>query len=275
MSTNTTLGWAWVAGASEGLGLAFAAALAQRGYSLLLFARRDTLLREVGRDLSAAHSVRVETRVLDMAGANLATALAELLDDHPPSIGVYNAAYVPVGEFLERSHVELEQAIAVNARAPLLFCHTLGRAMMANRCGALVLMSSLAGMQGSPRLAAYSATKAFNTILGEALWAELRAHNINVITSVAGAIETPGYANTAQTTAPGTLSAEAVAQRTLSALDKRNRGPVIVPGWVNRIAYLLVGRWLPRRHAVAVMARNTESLNATTASATHTPREGA
>ena len=284
LSDSKELGWAWVAGASEGLGLAFATGLAQRGYRLLLFARRAALLTEVAADLSATHGVVVTTVALDMAQPELEQVLLEHIERHPPAIGIYNAAYVPVGEFLQQPLQELEQAVNVNARGPLSFCHVLGRAMLArggntndtkaNR-GAIVLMSSLAGMQGSARLATYSATKAFNNTLGEALWAELRAHGIQVVTCIAGAIQTPGYEATAQDAAPGTLTATQVAQQTLAALEQPKRGPILVPGWVNRFAYFLLGRWLPRRHAISIMARSTASLKATSTAPINSKKEGA
>ena len=257
---DATLGWAWVAGASEGLGLAFATVLAERGYSLVLFARRESLLEEIGQTLAQSHGVQVATHALDMASSDLAEVWQALLEQHPPIIGIYNAAFAPVGEFLQRPVADLTQAVTVNAQAPLVFCHVLGRAMQTGGGGGLVLMSSLAGMQGAPRIAAYSATKAFNNTLGEALWSELRAHNIRVVTCVAGAVQTPGYESTAQTSAPGTLAPREVAQRTLAALRGKNRGALFVPGWVNRLAYFLLGRWLPRKWAIAIMARSTSNL---------------
>ena len=54
-------------------------------------------------------------------------------------------------------------------------------------------MSSLAGSQGSPNIAAYAATKSFNAILAEGLWKELKPHGVDVLACVAGAILTPGY----------------------------------------------------------------------------------
>lgn len=264
---STSQEWAWVAGASEGLGLAFATALAQRGFALVLFARRAALVEELGRRLAAAHGVEVATYGVDTAGSGFATICEGLVEQHPPAVGIYNAAYAPVGDFLERPLTQLTQAVAVNAQAPLVFSHVLGRAMRSRDGGALVLMSSLAGMQGSPRLAAYSATKAFNNTLAEALWSELRAHGIRVVTCVAGAIRTPGFDRALQTDAPGTLSAAVVAQRTLAAVLEKDCGPIFIPGWVNRMAYYVLGRWLPRKQAIAIMARSTSRLNETIESA--------
>jgi hypothetical protein len=123
--------------------------------------------------------------------------------------------------------------------------------------GAIVLMSSMAGFQGSPRIATYAASKAFNTILGEGLWRELRPRGVDVLVSCAGAIRTPGYLKTVAKDAPGTLDPAVVAMRTLDALG---HGPTVVPGAANQVARFVLGRILSRRAAVALMASSTRDL---------------
>jgi short-subunit dehydrogenase len=130
--------------------------------------------------------------------------------------------------------------------------------MVARRRGAIVLMSSLAGLQGAPRIATYAASKAFTAILAEGLWHELRAANVHVLASCAGAIRTPGYAGTSRREAPGILDADTVARETLAAIG---RGPRVIPGLFNRVAAWFLGRVLPRRWTVAIMATNTEDLS--------------
>ena len=249
--------WAAVVGASEGLGAAFAAALAARGMNLLLLARRADVLGETARRIRGDWGVEVRSLAIDVADPGVAGALADAAADLEIGVLVYNAAYSPIGNFLDLSQEELLQIVAVNVRAPIVFSRTLVPAMLERRRGAVVLMSSLAGLQGSPRLATYAASKAFNTILAEGLWGELHQHGIDVLASCAGAIRTPGYAETAARDAPGTLDPADVAERTLAALG---RGPRVVPGLVNRLASFLTGRLLPRRAAVRLMAANTEDL---------------
>ncbi len=123
--------------------------------------------------------------------------------------------------------------------------------------GGIVLMSSLSGLQGTPRLATYAGTKAFNNTFGESIWHELREQGIDVEVCIAGAIRTPGYASASGKDAPGTLDAETVAERTLNALPK---GPTYIPGGVNKVASVLLGRMLPRRFAIGIMAKNTKDL---------------
>lgn len=63
--------WAWIAGASEGLGLAFADELAQRGYSLVLFARHKPVLETQAERLRASYQVDVVAHALDLSACSL------------------------------------------------------------------------------------------------------------------------------------------------------------------------------------------------------------
>lgn len=249
--------WAIVAGASEGLGVAFAEALARDGANLLLLARRADRLADVAARIRAAHGVEVRTEACDLGRSDLPDALTALTRGLDVGVAIYNAAYAPVGPFVERSVDELLRVVDVNVRGPLVFARALVPAMLERRRGALVLMSSLAGNQGSPRIAAYAATKAFNTILGEGLWSELRPLGVDVVVSCAGAIRTPGYAKAASGDAPGTLDGAEVAARTLDALG---RGPTVVPGATNQLARFVLGRVMPRRAAISIMGRSTKGL---------------
>ncbi len=248
--------WAVVAGASEGLGAAFAGALAARGMNLVLIARRAERLAEVKVRIEAARGVQVRLEAWDLARPDLASRLEELASGLEIGVGVYNAAYAPIGALLERTPEELSRVVDVNARGPLAFARALAPAMVARRRGGLVLMSSLAGFQGSPRIAAYAATKAFDTVLAEGLWGELGPRGVDVLASCAGAIRTPGYRKSAKGDAPGTLDAEVVVERTLDALG---RGPTVVPGATNRLARFVMNL-LPRRTAISLMAKSTRDL---------------
>ena len=156
-----------VAGASEGLGAAFATQLAARGMGLVLVARRGRLLAELKEQLIAEYGVEVRCIVLDLADPAFATELAGSVAGLDLGIVVYNAAFTPVGPFLEAPDEEIEQAVDVNVRGPLLALRALVPPMCDRGRGAVVLMSSLAGLQGTPYISAYAASKAFNLILAE------------------------------------------------------------------------------------------------------------
>lgn len=122
----------------------------------------------------------------------------------------------------------------------------------------VVLVSSLAGLHGAPRVAAYSASKAFNAVLAEALWGELNEQGIDVSVCCAGAMPTPGYLASTDWKSPGMLSPDEAARQTLDALGK---GPRIVPGWINRLSAQFMGRLLTRKAAIRLIAKNTLRLS--------------
>ena len=250
--------YALIAGGSDGLGAAFSEAIARRGVNLVLVARQEDRLRVTAARLKATYNVDVIAVVGDMADYD---GVKEQVGELKVSIGllVYDAAYAPIGRFDDVTEDQLAQAVAVNVRAPLLLTKLLSAPMIARGRGGIVLMSSLAGAQGSPNIAAYAATKAFNTILAEGLWSELKPHGVDVLACVAGAILTPGYQQAESSRpAPGTLKADEVADQALRALGK---GPVVVPGAVNKLGRFVLTRLLSRRAAIAIMSTNTGGLS--------------
>ena len=249
--------WALVAGASEGLGAAFAAELGRRGLNLALIARRGDALEQVAEGIRAEQGVEVRCLALDLADPQTPAKVADALAGLEIGLLVYNAASVPLGPLLETDLAEIDQAVAVNVRGPLALVRALVPGMRGRGRGGVLLMSSLAGLQGAPGIVTYSASKAFNIILAEGLWGELREQGIDVSVCCSGAVPTPGYARFSGQEVPGMLSPEEVVRRTLDALG---RGPRFVPGLTNRIVARVIGWLLPRKMAIGIMAKNTEKL---------------
>lgn len=255
--TETYGPYVLVAGGSYGLGAAFAEAIARRGLNLVLLARQEDRLKATADRLVEAYGVDVIVIAADMADFE---DVKDRIGELKVSIGllVYDASYAPIGRFEDVSEQQLARAAAVNVQAPLLLVKLLSAPMIERRRGGIVLMSSLAGSQGSPNIAAYAATKSFNTILAEGLWKELKPRGVDVLACLAGAILTPGYRNAESAKpAPGTLEAAEVAEKTLNALGK---GPIVVPGAVNKVGSFFLTRMLSRRAAIDIMARNTGGL---------------
>jgi short-subunit dehydrogenase len=240
------------------LGAAFAEAIARRGVSLVLLARREDRLTATAARLRESYDIEVIAVAVDLADWD---SVRERIGELTASIGllVYDAAYAPIGPFADATDEQLAQAAAVNVRAPLLLAKLLSAPMIARGRGGIVLMSSLAGSQGSPNIAAYAATKSFNTILAEGLWSELKPRGVDVLACVAGAILTPGYEQAqGAKPAPGTLPPDVIAETALKALGK---GPIVIPGAVNKIGRFVLARLLSRRAAIAVMSKNTGGLS--------------
>src|SRR5262249_50256184 len=88
----------------------------------------------------------------------------------------------------------VDDAVAMvqrNCVAPLQLCHHFGAAMAARGRGGIVLVGSGAGLVGGPNVATYAATKAFDMVLAESLWAELHDRGVDVLGLVLGVTDTP------------------------------------------------------------------------------------
>ena len=166
--------WALVAGASEGIGAAFADQIAAHGVNLVLMARRAPLLASLQESLRDRHGVEVRTVAVDLVGRDALEAALRETEDLEVGMLIYNAAYSRIGPFLDDPLDEHLRELDLNCRGPMMFVHSFGGPMAARERGGIVLMSSLAGGQGSPGISNYAATKAYNTVLAEGLWGELR-----------------------------------------------------------------------------------------------------
>lgn len=250
--------WALVAGASEGLGAAFAHQLAGHGLNLILAARRAQPLAA----LAAALPTRTITVSADVATVDGLRQVIDAAEGHAVGLVVANAAYSPIGRFVDMDPAETGRAVDLNCRMPLQLAHHFLPPMVARGRGGFIVMSSLAGMQGTPPISVYAATKAFGAILAEGLWAELRGTGVDALTCVAGAVATPNLAGAKSRPAPGTQTPDQVAEAALRGLG---HGPRVTPGLTMRISAALMSRLLPRRTAIAVIARASRDLTPPTA----------
>ena len=240
-----------MAGASEGLGEAWADALVARGVNLILIARGQSKLQATADRLVARHGCEVRTLALDL-GADpsvLRERITRVVDDREVGLLVYNAARSRVGGFFASSLDEAVATLDVNCRGPLVLSYLLGSAMRERGRGGIVLMGSLAGQQGSPRLATYAATKAFDRVLGESLWGELQDVGVDVLCCVAGATRTPGFEAAASKSTQMVMEPAAVVEEALAVLGRR---PSVVVGWFNKLVDAVLGL-LPRRRRVLIM----------------------
>jgi len=249
--------WAVVAGASAGLGEAFARALARRGLRLVLVARRADALAALASDLRHAHGVEVRTLALDLGATDLHARVAAACDGLEVGLVVYNAAHSVIGPFVDRPLAEQLAVLDVNCRGPLVLAHLFGGAMARRGRGGLLIMGSMAGGQGGPGLVSYAASKAFDGVLAEGLWAELGQRGVDVLCCRAGATRTRGFESSRPVGKVPLMEPGPVVEQALAALG---RGPTVVAGWLNKVAALLFGRLLPRRWSIRVMGSATRRL---------------
>ena len=139
---------------------------------------------------------------------------------------ICNAAIGLEGPFLSETLENHRRAVDVNCQAALALTHHFGSEMVARGRGGLILIASGTALQGSPDYASYAATKAFNLVLGESLWYELKDRGVDVLSFVPGPTNTPGLRSSLPTLVEGVevgpIRLPAVtAEAAIEALGKR------------------------------------------------------
>jgi short-subunit dehydrogenase len=252
---------ALVTGGSAGIGEAFARALARRGLDLVLVSNEREQLDRTARRIAHDHGVRVTTACVDLARHDIVEALDAQVGRIEIGLLVLSAARSLVGRFLDQDLDEKMNALDVNCRATLSLLHHHAGRMRERGRGGIILMTSLAGLHGTALTSTYAATKAFDLVLGEALWEELRESGVDVLSVVAGPTHTPTW-EASRPRAVGLLAPRVMqpGDVVVEALDALGRRPSVIAGRGNRLSAFLLGRLLPRTSAVRLVGRSIRSL---------------
>jgi uncharacterized protein len=209
-------------GATGGIGHALARAFAAAGAQLVLTGRRTDVLESLRADLDAT------TVAADLSDPE---AVHGLIADHGDAdVVIANAALPASGRLDSFSEEQIDRALDVNLRAPIVLAHALVPKMVERGEGHFVLVSSLAGKAPSEGSSIYSATKFGLRGFGASLRAELHGTGVGVSTIFPGFIRDAGMFHESGTKLPkgvGTSTPDEVAEATVSAVVK-NRGEVDV-----------------------------------------------
>ncbi len=255
--------WAVIAGASEGLGAAFGRSTAARSCNLVVAARREEPLKALASELRANYGVEVRPLPLDCSEPGAIEQIDEATRNLDVGLLIYNAAFSNIGLFLEREKADHERLIRTNCLGPARFAHYFGRRMRSRERSGIILMSSMSGFQGSPWVAHYAASKAYNMVLAQGLWYELRQDGIDVVASCPGPTDTPGWRDNlggkAVKSFPPVADPEKVAEETLNGLGKK---VIVIPGGINKVASFLMRKLMPLRTAIRTIAKSTGGMYA-------------
>ena len=209
-------------GATGGLGHALALALAARGARLVLSGRRTDVLEALAARTGA-----------QIAAADLAEpdAAARLAAEHPGiDVLVANAALPGSGRLEGLAPRDVDRALEVNLRAPIVLAHGLLPAMRRAGAGHLVFISSLSGKAATQGSSIYNATKFGLRGFAGALRAELHGTGVGVSTIFPGFVREAGMFADSGARLPrgvGTVSPQQVADATVGAIE-HDRGEVDV-----------------------------------------------
>jgi short-subunit dehydrogenase len=259
-STHDSSTWATalVTGASSGIGREIARMLAAEGTDLVVVARDRARLDALVTELGAAHGVAVEVLVADLtdptAQGDVEARLAD--GERPVDLLVNNAGFGIYGPFVEADLDGEVREISVNVTAVVRLTHAALAAMVPRRRGAVMNVSSMAGLQATPGNATYGASKAFVASFGEAVSGELAGTGVTLTTVLPGYTRTEfqeraGIAGRA-IPGPAWMSAETVAAEALAAT--RAGKPWVVPGLKNKVVAAAAGP-VPRSVMRRVAAR--------------------
>jgi short-subunit dehydrogenase len=210
-------------GASGGLGHAIARRLHGAGARLVLTGRRTAVLDPLAAEVGGA-----EVHAVDLGDRAEVRRLADLCAD--VDVLIANAALPGSGGLLGFSEEEIDRALEVNLRAPMILARRLGERMAARRSGHILLMSSLAGKTATPGSSVYSATKFGLRGFGQGLRGDLRAAGVGVSVVFPGFVSEAGMLHESGTVLPrgvGMVTPAAVADAVIDAIE-HNRGEVDV-----------------------------------------------
>ena len=186
--------WALIAGASEGTGASFARQLAEKGLDLILVARRQGPLDALAEQIRAGHGVQCVTGTIDLTTDDAAGRMAALAGDRDVGLLILNAGADSNGSmFLDNDLANWDALVMRNVMTVMRACHHFARPMRARRRGGVIIVGSGACYGGLPGIATYGATKAFDLVFGEGLWAELRPHGVDVLNLIMGRTDTPAH----------------------------------------------------------------------------------
>ena len=242
--------YAVITGASAGLGEEFAKQLAEKGYQLILTARREARLRELAEKLP----VECEIIPADLSKPEECYRFYEAIKDKKIDIFINNAGFGDCNLFLEGNLQKELEMVDLNVKALHILFKLMLQKMQNEGKGSILNVASSAGLlPAGPYMAAYYATKAYVTSLTQAVAQELKEQKSKVYVSAL----CPGPVNTefnevAQVEfALKGITPEYCVRYALRQMEKHKR--VIVPTLGMKF-FIVIGHLSPRALAVQIIS---------------------
>jgi len=232
-----------ITGASAGVGAACARAFAESGANLVLLARGQDALDKISQELSAL--TKVVTIVADVGVLDDCYSVLERAEAEFGGINVLinNAGLHIRGNVESNKPADYAAMVDVNLRAPIAMTSAALPYIRRSGGGAVVMISSLAGLSPLQGAATYSATKAGLTTFAYALADELRGSNINIGVVSPGPVDTGFIMNELDKvedivfSQPISTGAE-VANSVLRLASGEKKVEIAMPWWSGKLATL-------------------------------------
>jgi short-subunit dehydrogenase len=251
---------ALVTGASSGIGEVFARRLSEKGYHLVLVARRRERLEKLAAELPSAEALpadlTLDSDLLKIEHYIAAEPRLEFLVNNAGFgvPGVYHYADVEAQDKMHRLHI-----LAIGR-----LTHAALRGMVGRSKGNIINVSSVAGFLQAPFSVGYNASKAWINSFTTGLYLELKSIRSPVrIQALCPGFTRTEFQDTAgvdRSAIPGSLwmSAEEVVDTSLRSLERDRL--IVVPGWRYRL-FLAVIRNMPQsfKHFLAMKYGRTRN----------------
>ena len=253
--------WALVTGAARGMGAEFARQIAGRGVNIVLVDMLADELAQTAEKIQRDSGRETKTIAVDLSLPESADTIMQQTEALEVGLLVSNAAFSPIGLFIDSSLEDKLRTVAVNIEIPLILVHNFAERMVARKRGGIIMLSSASAVQGTAYVANYAATKAYNLILAEGLWAEMREHGVDVLGFMPGTTRTPGLESSKphleRARLVHVMEIEPTVSEALNALGKR---PSHTAGMINRWTAFLTQRLLPRKWAIRIVAKTMRDM---------------
>ena len=169
--------WALVTGATAGIGESFTRLLAAKGFNLVLVARDEARLHERAAGLRENFGAESVVIVADLATEAGCAKVEDYIRANEIEVLINNAGFGINKAFTRSDLAKEEEVLKVLVRTPMRLMHVALPAMKERNSGVVINVSSVASFIAG---GAYSASKAYLTVLSESLSTELTATNIKV-----------------------------------------------------------------------------------------------
>ncbi|MHB8085454.1 MAG: SDR family oxidoreductase [Dehalococcoidia bacterium] len=240
----------YITGGSSGIGLATAKLLAQKGAHVAIFARRQQVMEDAVREISACGCIPDQKFYYDLLDVSVHEDVVRVLQKAVTEFGVPDVLINCVGRaiphyFAEIPFAQFDETIKVDLYGCWNMC-TFLVPLMKKRGGYIVNVSSICGFIGVFGYCDYSAAKFGVLGFSEALRSEVKPLDITVSVLCPPATDTPGYAEENKTRPPetteiegtaGLMKPEGVARALLNGM--RSGQFLIVPGTEGKFTYVM------------------------------------
>jgi short-subunit dehydrogenase len=233
---------ALITGASSGIGEEFARQLAEKGYSLILTARRTALLESLAQEIRTQYAVEVEILTADLSTLEGIDRVENRIRQlQHLDLLINNAGFGVRGYFYKADMDQLTAMAQVHMTAPLRLTRAALERMFPAKKGTIIQVSSPASLLPFMGNAVYSATKAFLNIFTESIRRELLGTKIHLQVLLPG-FTYSGFHKTSEYKEQDLynriphflwMDSGSVVKKSLQDLEKRSL--YCVPGFTNQL----------------------------------------